>query len=902
MILKSRIISFILALFLCDLAFCQVTEIDFMFNVTERPFMQVDVLDKETGTCMEGASVFLSWKTDTVKAVTNLAGKATFPYHPFGKADSVNVDISFLGYKKISYRQVMKPVVALEAKMEEDPLLINAIIVKDDRITMVRHGDTTVYNASAFAMMEDAKLADLLKKLPGIKISDTGISAYGEKVSKILINGTMLFGNNVTAAMDMLRSEEVRKVKVYDEYAQDRLIEKDTLGRKERVVDIETKKPITRAQELALIALGGVYIDNNSDIGGYIGAVEENWRSFAEGKMSYIVEAGAGRNYDVSGQNSIQNSPGDNVYGGFSLSKNRKFKSNTAHWLSIDASKSESSSSSYQVYNPTESFSEKSDHQTTENTDRWILASYNGSQGISILKNSSLDIGIQMLYNRSKAASEQVLQSVTDGKNFLSNKEEHSLKNKYNASIDVRFSHLFEKKGRKLTAAMDYNTAYGRGDGDRVDTMKTSSAPQWLTIGQNNSSNTFKFQTRYEEPVAGENFRLNLAYNLSGNFSSTKKLAFDELLMQNDVINTQDFTHRNIENNALAGIKWLTSDKTLDISADVRYIRSDQLHNERLPVGYLQPKTYQQVSPAFSLRYSKNPVSLNIGYSESMGIPSIEQTTNVMDNSSQAYLKAGNPSLDASVNRSATVRLSATSFKTGSVFSFNVGYSNTSDCIVSNTRYFTEDTYLPEYDYTATAGSSLTIPINAGGASDLNSRIGWDGYINALKSSFSTFVDYRFSRRPFSTDGLIRNNDGHDLGLSLTFMSGFSKYIDLMISADAHIGRTLVGGNVFYDSFSFGGWLNAKVHFLKHFWLGCDFRTSLYRSTKQGFDRNDISWDMDLTYKFGKKRRSELTLACEDILDSSLNILRITLDDYVKTIDNTVFGRSLTLSYKYTFR
>lgn len=36
MILKSRIISFILALFLCDLAFCQVTEIDFMFNVTEQ--------------------------------------------------------------------------------------------------------------------------------------------------------------------------------------------------------------------------------------------------------------------------------------------------------------------------------------------------------------------------------------------------------------------------------------------------------------------------------------------------------------------------------------------------------------------------------------------------------------------------------------------------------------------------------------------------------------------------------------------------------------------------------------------------------------------------------------------------------------------------------------------------
>lgn len=59
---------------------------------------------------------------------------------------------------------------------------------------------------------------------------------------------------------------------------------------------------------------------------------------------------------------------------------------------------------------------------------------------------------------------------------------------------------------------------------------------------------------------------------------------------------------------------------------------------------------------------------------------------------------------------------------------------------------------------------------------------------------------------------------------------------------------------------------------------------------------------MDFTYKFGKTQQSEIILSCEDILNTSNMVLNLVFDDYVMMKRDTVFGRSLTLSYKYTFR
>ena len=76
---------------------------------------------------------------------------------------------------------------------------------------------------SADSSMDGDNLASLLRKLPGISLADGKLYANGQPVSKILLNGTAMFHSDMGAAMELVKSDEVRKVKVYDQYDQTRL-------------------------------------------------------------------------------------------------------------------------------------------------------------------------------------------------------------------------------------------------------------------------------------------------------------------------------------------------------------------------------------------------------------------------------------------------------------------------------------------------------------------------------------------------------------------------------------------------------------------------------------------------------------------------------------------------------
>lgn len=894
----------IILFFLCHLAYSQqVTEKKFFLNVDTTPFLRIAVLDKETETPMEGAAVFLSFKADTVKAVTNSYGLCTFAPHPFSKADSLVIDISFLGYKNLTHKFAMKPVLSLEARLEEDPQRINAIVVKGDNIAMIRHGDTTIYNASAFTTMEGAKLADLLKKLPGIRFTENGLSAYGEKVSKVLINGTMLFESNIAAAMEMVRTEDVKKVRVYDEFAQDRLVERDTLVRKERVVDVKTKKPFSKAQELVLLALGGLYIDNNAASGGNIGGAEENWRSFEKDKTSFIVNAGAGRNYKTSGNNnSVADSPRDELYAQLTASRIRRHKRNMWHNILFNAQKQELFSSVLDVYSPSPSFSEKRhNEQTNSKKASWKLM-YLGKESFNIRKNSSIGISLRLSYNRNRGGFSQNIISSLDGKDFILNSRNNSSGQQYGVGINLDFSHFFKKDGRKFEAGIRYGLDYNKGGDDKFSEKKTKDYTQHLIAGLDKNKNDFRFEASYDEPLLGKDLSLNLKYTLSGDFSVDNKLSFDNIMMKTDVINTWAYTHRDIINEAAAGLKWRALERGLDVSADMRYLRSGRLRDERFPDNYSHTGIYEQVSPLFSLRYSRNSVNLNVSYMETMLTPSLEQTRGVIDNSSILNLRAGNPSLTASRMRRASVFLSFLSLKTAGNFDFGLDFSNISQAIVRQTINFNKDTYLNDYGYTALSGSSLTIPVNKDGHLDFSSKIGWNTYSNAVKTYFSANLDYKFIQNPFMTQDILQYRNNHNIDLHFVCTSSFSKYFETALSVSAGIGRELVDSRVFYDSFSLFMLLNAKGNFLKHFWIESGFSAFLLKTTMAGLGYNNMTWDLGLTYKFGKKMRSEIIFACNDILNSSLNTLTLVTDNYVRTTRNTLLGRGLTLSYKYTFR
>ncbi len=85
-------------------------------------------------------------------------------------------------------------------------------------------GDTLVYNADSFKQETDKKLEDVLKRLPGVEVTDDGsIEVEGKAVSKVMVEGKDFFDGDTKLATKNIPADALDKVQVlknYDEVGQ----------------------------------------------------------------------------------------------------------------------------------------------------------------------------------------------------------------------------------------------------------------------------------------------------------------------------------------------------------------------------------------------------------------------------------------------------------------------------------------------------------------------------------------------------------------------------------------------------------------------------------------------------------------------------------------------------------
>lgn len=95
--------------------------------------------------------------------------------------------------------------------------LLDEVIIKARVAAIKIKGDTTEFNAAAYATQKNAKVEDLLKQLQGMKINQSGVLIFqGEPVSKILVDGEEFFSDDPSLVTKNLRADMVNKVQVYD--------------------------------------------------------------------------------------------------------------------------------------------------------------------------------------------------------------------------------------------------------------------------------------------------------------------------------------------------------------------------------------------------------------------------------------------------------------------------------------------------------------------------------------------------------------------------------------------------------------------------------------------------------------------------------------------------------------
>ena len=168
--------------------------------------------------------------------------------------------------------------------MIQDYKMLGEVVVKDEVPIKVK-GDTIVYNANSFKVLNPNGTAeDLLKKLPGVQVDRDGtVKAQGETVPKIYVDGKEFFGNDPKMATKNLTADMIDEVEVYDDMSDQAKFNGVDDGSRTRVMNLKLKKD--KKQGMFGRASGGYGTDDR-----YNGNLSANYFKGAT-KLSVVARA-----------------------------------------------------------------------------------------------------------------------------------------------------------------------------------------------------------------------------------------------------------------------------------------------------------------------------------------------------------------------------------------------------------------------------------------------------------------------------------------------------------------------------------------------------------------------------------------------------------------------------------
>ena len=129
-----------------------------------------------------------------------------------------------------------------EIKMAEDVKVLDAASVSAVGNPIIVKKDTVEYSAASFKTSDNDMLEELLKKLPGVEVaSDGSITANGEAVTKIMIDGKAFFLDDPQLASKNIPAKIIEKIKVVEKKSDQALFSGIDDGEHETVIDLSVK-------------------------------------------------------------------------------------------------------------------------------------------------------------------------------------------------------------------------------------------------------------------------------------------------------------------------------------------------------------------------------------------------------------------------------------------------------------------------------------------------------------------------------------------------------------------------------------------------------------------------------------------------------------------------------------
>lgn len=186
-----------------------------MFPAVAQVNVRGRVIDRETNEPIVGASVIVKGADGKIKKFASSKADGGFVMQ-IPAINGCRLEVTMMSFSKQSLKldSVSFP---LTVYMEAGATQLKEVTVKADRIR--EQGDTITYNVGSFAQSQDRSIGDVLRRMPGIDVSQSGKIQYqGEDINKFYIEGSDLLGGKYGIATNVISHDDVGAVEVMENH------------------------------------------------------------------------------------------------------------------------------------------------------------------------------------------------------------------------------------------------------------------------------------------------------------------------------------------------------------------------------------------------------------------------------------------------------------------------------------------------------------------------------------------------------------------------------------------------------------------------------------------------------------------------------------------------------------
>lgn len=139
------------------------------------------------------------------------------------------LEVNHLGYAKVN-KPLEAQVTQYELRMEEQAINLKEIQVRN-RPRINAAGDTLKYDVGSFARAEDRTIGDVLKRMPGMEVSESGQIKYNDKpISKFYIDGDDLLADKYAIGTKTIPHNMVERLEVLQNHQPLKVLRDKTLS------------------------------------------------------------------------------------------------------------------------------------------------------------------------------------------------------------------------------------------------------------------------------------------------------------------------------------------------------------------------------------------------------------------------------------------------------------------------------------------------------------------------------------------------------------------------------------------------------------------------------------------------------------------------------------------------